>query len=134
MVLLKQAADGEGTGGFVAVDADGDVEILLRVRVGSAVGTKVQAAGLEKSVALPAVVKGEATGFGADVVDIDGFAMISAFVAAETVDQAIAGSHVSSTEHPQPPPSFSSWSLKPCLSQFWRGLRNKWRQERQQRN
>jgi hypothetical protein len=54
------------------------------------------------------MLESQAVDFGPDVIDIDGFTMIATIIATKTLDYAIAGSHASSTEQPQPLPEFSS--------------------------
>ena len=51
--FFEKALDCEGTGGFVAVDARGEVEVLAGVGMRAAIGAEVQPGRIEKGVALP---------------------------------------------------------------------------------
>ncbi len=84
-VFLEETEDGKGAGGFVAVNAGGKVKADAGIRQRAAVGDEVhfRAAGgdgVAGLVADPVFVGDSGLDFAEDVLDVDGFAVVTADV------------------------------------------------------
>ena len=91
-VILEELENGEGAGGFVAVDAGGDVEIFFCAGVCAAVTAQGDAIVIEEGVGFPTVGLGETVGFALSMRDINRLAVIPALVPSQPLHQTMTGS------------------------------------------
>ena len=84
-VLLDQLKDGERAGGFVAVDAGGEIDAAAGVGGFAGEGGESEGLGLEKSMRLPAAALRGGFHVGEDAMDIDAFAGIFAHISPQTL-------------------------------------------------
>src|SRR5262245_26918514 len=88
LILLKQLADGEGAGGFVSVDAGGNIDALCVWGLWSSLAGEDEQTGfwrIRKLFDGPAVLTGGGGAIGEDGVYIERFAEVTVEIFTETL-------------------------------------------------